>query len=161
MTTWPTHHRSPTTYREMAAPLRRRGNDPRVQGCFAAPFGFATAFAMAAAMSALHGHVPPAADLTAMGLLVASVGWLGTWPAPMATAGCTWLLLNGFVADRYGELRWHGRDDVVRIVVLLAIGAVVALLREAQVRHGGRARAQLTDLELPGLAAGMSAERHA
>jgi len=79
----------------------------------------------------------------------------------MATASCAWLLLNGFVADRYGELQWHGRGDVVRMVVLLAIGAVVALLREAQVRHGRLARAQVSDLELPSLTAGMGAERHA
>src|SRR4051794_33404238 len=106
MTTWPTHHRPSITDRHLSRSPLRRGNDPRVQGCFAAPFGFAAAFAMAAAMSALHGHLAPTVDLVAMGVLVASVGWLGTWSAAMATASCAWLLLNGFVADRYGELQW-------------------------------------------------------
>ena len=94
-------------------------------------------------MSALHGHVAPAVDLVAMGVLVASVGWLGTWLAATATAVCAWFperLRRGSVR----RVRVDGRDDVVRMVLLLAIGAVVAVLRGAQVRHGRLARARVS-----------------
>lgn len=34
-----------------------------------------------------------------------------------------WLLVNGFLVNRMGELSWHGRSDLVRLVVLALIGA--------------------------------------
>lgn len=41
------------------------------------------------------------------------------WRAAMATALLGWLVTNGFLVDRFGELSWHGAPDLVRLAVLL------------------------------------------
>jgi hypothetical protein len=35
-----------------------------------------------------------------------------------------WLVVNGFLVDRFGDLAWHGRADVVRAVLLVAAGGL-------------------------------------
>jgi hypothetical protein len=48
----------------------------------------------------------------------------GNVPVGLATAGMAWLFCNGFLVDRLGELRWHGRDDAVRLAAFAAAGLV-------------------------------------
>jgi hypothetical protein len=74
-----------------------------------------------------------------MALVVSLTGWFGSWQATLATAGVAWLMVNGFIEDRYGDLRWHGEADAVLLGVLLGCGAAVACLREAQIRRRRRA----------------------
>ena len=115
--------------------------DPRVQRGFAAPIGFAVTLAMAAVMSALRPHLSADVALAVMAGVVALSGWWAAWGAVLATAGFAWLMLNGFVADQYGELRWHGSSDVVRMVVLFGCGVAVAALRSRQLRRRRRQEA--------------------
>jgi MFS family permease len=35
-----------------------------------------------------------------------------------------WLVTNGFLVDRLGELSWHGSADLYRILLLVVVGAV-------------------------------------
>lgn len=34
-----------------------------------------------------------------------------------------WLVVNGFLIDRFGELSWHGSPDLYRMLLLLVSGA--------------------------------------
>lgn len=43
--------------------------------------------------------------------------------AALATAGLAWLCCDGFLVDQYGELRWHGHADAVRLGVLALAAA--------------------------------------
>ncbi|MEU8006144.1 hypothetical protein AB0B66_33720 [Catellatospora sp. NPDC049111] len=42
----------------------------------------------------------------------------------LLTALLAWLMLNGFVANGFGELRWQGREDLLRVLVLAAAAMV-------------------------------------
>ena len=44
--------------------------------------------------------------------------------AALATAGMAWLFCNGFLIDRLGVLRWHGRVDLVRLDILCVVALV-------------------------------------
>jgi hypothetical protein len=57
-------------------------------------------------------------------------------------------MLNGFVADQYGELRWHGSSDVVRMVVLFGCGVAVTAMRSVQLRRRRQAAGKQLDREL-------------
>jgi hypothetical protein len=104
-------------------------------------------------MSALHHHFWVWVwALAVMAALVAVFGWLSGWTAVFATAGFAWLMLNGFVEDRYGVLRWHGRGDIVGLAVLITCGAAVAGLREAQIRLRRRAVVRSVETELRAMA---------
>jgi hypothetical protein len=39
------------------------------------------------------------------------------------TGGLAWLLVNGFLVDSFGELSWHGRSDLYRALMLVAVAA--------------------------------------
>lgn len=109
--------------------------DPRLATGAAVPATFAATFAAAATMSALRGHMNPVVGVAVMAALVSLTGWIASLTTTALTAGVAWLMLNGFVEDRYGVLRWHGRGDVTRLGVLVAAAATVAVLREAQIRR--------------------------
>jgi hypothetical protein len=51
-------------------------------------------------------------------------------PALTAVVGLAWLVGNGFLVDRAGELSWHGWADASRLLVLIAAG-VAGLLAGA------------------------------
>jgi MFS family permease len=44
-----------------------------------------------------------------------------------------WLVVNGFLVDRYGELSWHGPSDLYRMLLLVVAGALG--LAAGEVRH--------------------------
>jgi hypothetical protein len=44
--------------------------------------------------------------------------------AVAGTGALAWLLVNGFLVDRFGELSWHGRADVYRALMLVAVASV-------------------------------------
>ncbi len=126
--------------------------EPRIRAGFAAPLGLACTFGAAAVMSALPSSVAWEWDLGAMSALIVAIGWFSAWKGVLATAGFAWLMFDGFVEDRYGVLRWHGHPDIVRLAVLLGCGAVVAVLREAQIRHRRRAVQNSMEMELQAMA---------
>ena len=49
--------------------------------------------------------------------------------AVAAVVGLAWLVGNGFLVDRAGELSWHGWADFYRLLVLLVVGAAGLLAR--------------------------------
>ena len=60
------------------------------------------------------------------------------------------LIYNGFLEDRFGQLAWHGADDLWRLLLLviagawgLAVGEGYRFVRDLRVppSHGGRHRA--------------------
>jgi hypothetical protein len=65
--------------------------------------------------------------------------------AVACTGTLAWLLVNGFLVDRFGELSWHGRADAYRtlmIVVTAALGLVAGEM--AQLWLARRRRRRLT-----------------
>jgi hypothetical protein len=39
-------------------------------------------------------------------------------------AALAWLIVNGFLIDRFGELSWHGPSDVYRAVILVLAAGI-------------------------------------
>ncbi len=69
-------------------------------------------------------------------LLAAVVAGFAAWAADVAAAvlvaALTFLVANGFLVNRQGELSWHGAADLHRGALLLtaaAVGLVVARVR--------------------------------
>lgn len=79
--------------------------------------------------------ISPADPDWRFGVVAGAVGlhaaWSGDQLALLGTAGIAWLLADGFLVDRLGELTWHGSSDIWRIVVLVAAGTVGLLLHAA------------------------------
>lgn len=102
------------------------------------PFGIGTALGAALTVPAcLLAAAVPAADPTwRLVIVTAVVGCSSAAAADAATAiavaGAAFLLVDGFLIGRYGDLAWHGRADLVRLAALLAaavVGAAMGRLR--------------------------------
>jgi len=75
----------------------------------------------------------PLPGTTARLVLVCAALALFAWLVPdalaaLATAGVAYVLVNGFLLHRYGELSWDGADSLAQLG-LLALTAVPALAR--------------------------------
>ncbi|HKT01565.1 MAG TPA: hypothetical protein VJT31_18740 [Rugosimonospora sp.] len=66
--------------------------------------------------------------------------------AVTAVGVLAWLVVNGFLVDRMGELSWHGSPDVLRLMLLVLVGALGVALGEGI--HGWRAGAAVRALVL-------------
>ena len=140
------------------------GDDPRLATSFAAGVGFTLTLTLAALMADLRSQLSPGVDLGIFAVVVALAGWWMSRLGALVTAVFSFLMLNGFVVDRYAVLRWHGRGDLVRLVVLLGCAGVVSAVRELQLRHRRRAaNGHLADelAELTGTSRIQGAQRHA
>ena len=140
------------------------GDDPRLTTSFAAGLGFAMTLAVAAIVTHLRAQLSLTVDLGIFAGLVAMAGWWMTWIGSLITAGLAFLMLNGFAVDQYAVLRWHGRGDVVRLVVLFGCAVVASAVRELRLRHRRRAAdGRLTRelAELTGSSLTLGARRHA
>jgi hypothetical protein len=75
--------------------------------------------------------VPPADPGWRLAVMAAAVGGFaalsGDRLASAAVVLLAWLVVNGFLVDRYGQLEWHGSADLARVLVL-AGSAVLGLL---------------------------------
>jgi MFS family permease len=59
--------------------------------------------------------------------------------AVACAAGLAWLVVNGFLVDRFGELSWHGPADIYRAVMLTLaglFGLLIAAVRVTRRRSG-------------------------
>lgn len=140
------------------------GDDPRLTTSFAAGLGFAMTLAVAAIVTHLRAQLSLTVDLGIFAGLVAMAGWWMTWIGSLITAGLAFLMLNGFAVDQYAVLHWHGRGDVVRLVVLFGCAVVATAVRELQLRHQSRTedRRLTRELaELTGRSLTQGARRHA
>ena len=76
------------------------------------------------------------------GIVLAAVAifaaFAGDGPAVAWAAGLGWLVTNGFLVDRFGELSWHGRSDLYRAVMLMVAGGLGLLI--GRVRQERRRR---------------------
>jgi hypothetical protein len=70
----------------------------------------------------------PASSALRFGVVAVAVGGFAALALDGAavawTGALAWLLVNGFLVDRFGELSWHGRADLYRALVLVAAAAV-------------------------------------
>lgn len=74
--------------------------------------GFGTAIVGCFVASAFPRHMADARVWT-LAAFVAAFSWLaGDLVAAVVTAGLAWLLAEGFLIDRYGQVRWHGVVEV-------------------------------------------------
>jgi hypothetical protein len=71
----------------------------------------------------------PLVQLGAISLLVAGCSLRVTRAVAVSVALIGWLLLNGFVVHRYGQLGFVGVGDLVRALLLLGVALTVAGLR--------------------------------
>ena len=88
----------------------------------------AAGFAAVVAGSCAAALLPPQLVAQRVAVLAAVVGvfaaFAGDIAAGLATAAIAWLFCNGFLVDRFGVLRWHGRVDLVRLGILCVVALV-------------------------------------
>jgi hypothetical protein len=49
-----------------------------------------------------------------------------------------WLVVNGFLVDRYGQLSWHGAVDLGRLLVIAACAGLGLLLGRSRIHSLAR-----------------------
>jgi hypothetical protein len=96
--------------------------------------GSACVFALAVVL----GRQPWQVAFVVVVLAVLGWAWLSPVVAGAAIGGIAWLCVTGFDVHRFGDIRITGRDDVLRVAVLVLAGALAAAahaLAEAWGRH--------------------------
>ena len=110
--------------------------DPRLPDAFVGIVAFGVTLGVAVAIAAAGKDVHWGTQLAVMAIAVGLVCW---WCRPLMSllvGACGWLMLNGLVVHTDGHLGWAGREHVVRLGVLAAIGLAMALARNLDVeRH--------------------------
>ena len=108
--------------------------DPRLPDAFVGVVAFAMTLLVSSILVVAGSHVSSDVALAAMAGAVGVVSWWSRPPAAAIPAACGWLMLNGLVVDRAGDLHWHGGADVARLVVLFGVAAAASLTRAALIR---------------------------
>ena len=127
--------------------LRRLPNDPRppaplVLGvAFVALLGW-VGFANVAGMS-------PTASVIGAGVIATVAGWWLTIPAAACMALVAFLVVDGFVQGRFGQLSWDGLPDAIVLVGLLVVCALSAELRHDLLVAAARRRRFGVDRQPP------------
>jgi hypothetical protein len=79
--------------------------------------------------------IPPVDGYWRFGLVAGAVGLFAGLTvdqvALLGVAVIAWLLADGFLVNRLGELSWHGSSDIWRMALLVTTGTVGLLLGEA------------------------------
>jgi hypothetical protein len=97
--------------------------------------GSASVFALAVVLGRLSWHVA----FVVVVLTVLGWAWLSPVVTGTAIGGIAWLCVTGFDVHRFGDIRITGRDDVLRIVVLVLAGALAAMAHAlVEARRGYR-----------------------
>ncbi len=126
--------------------------DPRLPDAFVGVVAFGVTLGVAVAIAAAGKDVPGrdvhwGPQLAVMAIAVGLVCW---WCRPSTSplvALCGWLMLNGLDVHTDGQLGWAGREDVVRIGVLVAIGFAMALARHLDIERHQLARRSTSALQ--------------
>lgn len=94
----------------------------------AAPVGINVAVGVAAVVGAglIAGLIPAVDAGWRFALVLAAVGLFAALTVDALAAafvlGLAWLLVNGFLVNRLGELSWHGSADLRRLLLLAIVG---------------------------------------
>ena len=87
----------------------------------------------------LAAAVPVTDQPMRFGVMVAAVAVFaaltGDRVAAAWAAGLAWLVVNGFLVDRFGELSWHGPADVYRAAMLTLAGVLGLLIAAVRRRR--------------------------
>jgi hypothetical protein len=84
--------------------------------------GSACVFALAVVL----GRQPWQVGFVVVVLAVLGWAWLTPVVAGAAIGGIAWLCVTGFDVHRFGDIRITGRDDVLRVAVLVLAGTLAA-----------------------------------
>jgi hypothetical protein len=97
--------------------------------------------ALVAVLATTVAAAAPATGEWRLGIIAIAIGLFAAFArrplAVSSTVVLAWLLVNGFLVDRFGELSWHGRADLYRAAALILAGAggqVVGVLRLVRAR---------------------------
>lgn len=101
---------------------------------------FGLLFMVTAVLVAMRPLVGIEFDLAALAVIVVACGLGSSMLAGLVAGGLAWADLNGFLVDRGGDLRWHGRADAYRLLLLVAVGLGAGLLRVGWSGWVGRRR---------------------
>jgi hypothetical protein len=113
--------------------LRRQPGDPRPPAPLVLGLVFACELGLVGVVDVLG--LPSAAAGTAVVVLAVVASWLLTIPAAMWLAGISFLVINGVVEDRLGQLSWQGVSD---LYLLLGVALGCALSAELRRDLGAR-----------------------
>jgi len=139
-----------THSRSHAFAIRRRPvspEDPRLPDAFVGIVAFGVTLGIGVAIASAGNGVYWGTQLAVMAVAVGVVCW---WCRPLMSlvvAGCGWLMLNGLVVHADGQLGWAGRQDAIRIGVLVATGFAMALARNLDVERHQLARRPISELQ--------------
>lgn len=113
--------------------LRRAPGDPRPPAALVVSIALPAQLAWAATVQSLDvPELLAGAGVVAIALVAA---WRLTLPAATLMGILTFLVVDGFVQNRFGELGWDGAPDLALLVVLLVGCCLVAESRHDRIRH--------------------------
>ena len=104
-------------------------SDPRLPNAFVGIVAFGATLLVAVVLARAGTALGWVTELAIMAVTVGFVCWWCRVLPSIAVSGCSWLMLNGIVVNGAGRLGWDGRDDLIRVGVLLGVGLVVAMAR--------------------------------
>jgi K+-sensing histidine kinase KdpD len=105
--------------------------DTRPPSEIACAAGFAVTAAACVVLSVANRYLGSdrlTTDVVVLALVVAAFAWFVRPVAAVVVAVLGWLILNGFLVDQFGTLRWHGEVDAARLAVLIIAAAAGCLL---------------------------------
>jgi hypothetical protein len=103
--------------------------DPRLPNAFVGIVAFGATLMAAVVLARVGTAIGWGTQLAAMAFTAGFVCWWCRVLPSLFVSGCAWLMLNGIVVNGSGRLHWDGRHDIIRLVVLVGIGLVVAIAR--------------------------------
>lgn len=120
--------------------LRRAPDDDRPP----APLGLGIAFAVLLGWAGLAAVLDLPTTVAVLGavVVVATASWWLTIPAALVAASLAFLVLDGFVLGRLGDLSWNGTPDAVLLIVLV----LACVLSSEARREVSAARPQRDDI---------------
>ncbi len=108
--------------------LRRAPDDPRPPAALVTGIAFAALVGLVGVAELLG--VPAALVVGGCIVVAAVASWWLTAAAGLVTASIAFLVVDGFVQNRYGNLTWDGTSDAVLLLVL-----VLACLASSEARR--------------------------
>lgn len=108
--------------------------DPRVPAGFVLGIAFGLMLAVAALFQVTAARPSVDGGLVVTTAVTAVAAWWSRVPVAFATGITGWLMINGFLVNQHGQLRWHGGGDLVRLGVLVGVGVGIAAVRAAQLK---------------------------